>query len=234
MSKITITPSARVKRAIANLAADVGNAPLDAATVKALERHAEAIKLLVRRAGRDIIEIGHRLTKAQEIAGHGNWLRWLDQEFNWSEQTARNYMRVHELASIHNAVVDLDLPLRSLYLLAAPSTPEAARQDVIERAASGEDLSHAQVKAAVDEAKPPKSEAQARPAKPVKLKAKAVPPSEPPPKAKQADPASPVFVLFKRLAPYAQIECCMKLISLMERPTLADFDLRYAKYRGAS
>jgi hypothetical protein len=156
MNKINITPSAKTRRAVAELAAAVDNLPLDAATVGALKRHAEAIKLLVRRVRSNIIEIGHHLTKAQELAGRGNWLRWLDQEFNWSEQTARNYMRVYEMASIHNSVVDLDLPMRSLYLLAQPSTPEAVRQDVIERAANGEDLSHAEVKAAVDEARPAK------------------------------------------------------------------------------
>ena len=145
-----VTQSARTKRAVAALAASTDNAALDAATVAALNRHAEAIKLLVRSACRGIIKIGHRLTKAQELAGHGNWLRWLDREFSWSEQTARNYMRVYEMASIHNAVVDLDLPLRSLYLLAAPSTPEEARKEVIDRAASGEKISFEQVKVAVD------------------------------------------------------------------------------------
>ena len=108
MTKITIAPSARTKRALTELAAAGDNPTLDAATVDALKRHAEAIKLLVRRASRDIIEIGHRLIKAQELAGHGNWLRWLDQEFDWSEQTARHYMRVYELSSIHNVIVDLE------------------------------------------------------------------------------------------------------------------------------
>jgi len=30
---------------------------------------------------RDIIEIGRRLTDAKAIAGHGNWLPWLEKEF---------------------------------------------------------------------------------------------------------------------------------------------------------
>jgi hypothetical protein len=146
---ITIKPNARVKRAAAELAASVGSAPLDASTTAALQRYAKAIKSLVEPARKDIIEIGHLLTKAQESAGHGNWLQWLAREFDWSEQTARNYMRVYEMASIHNAIVDLDLPLRSLYLLAAPSTPEEARKEVIERVASGDKISYEQVKVAV-------------------------------------------------------------------------------------
>jgi hypothetical protein len=69
------------------------------------------------------------------------------------------------------------------------------------------------------------------PPPPVPAAKRAVP--KPPAKAKQQpDPDAPVFAMFRRRAPNAQIECCMKLISLMERSTLAEFDLRYAKYRG--
>jgi hypothetical protein len=45
-----------------------------------------------------------------------------------------------------------DLPLTSLYKLAAPSTPEAARDLVIERASEGERLTPAQVKEIIDRA----------------------------------------------------------------------------------
>jgi hypothetical protein len=41
----------------------------------------------------DVIEIGRRLTESKKICGHGNWLPWLDREFNWQEQTARNFIR---------------------------------------------------------------------------------------------------------------------------------------------
>jgi hypothetical protein len=36
----------------------------------------------------DIIEIGRLLTEVKKIAGHGNWLPWLDREFGWSDSTA--------------------------------------------------------------------------------------------------------------------------------------------------
>jgi hypothetical protein len=44
-------------------------------------------------------------------------------------------------------VSDLGLPVGALYLLAAPSTPESTRDDLLELAANGEKLTHAQVKA---------------------------------------------------------------------------------------
>lgn len=69
---------------------------------------------------------------------------WLDREFGWSESTALRYMQTYELGK-SVTVTDLDLPLRGLYLLAAPSTPAEAREAVIERAEAGEKLTHAQV-----------------------------------------------------------------------------------------
>jgi hypothetical protein len=46
-------------------------------------------------------------------------------------------------------VTDLDLPLRSFYKLAAPSTPESARVEVLNRADSGERFKHAQIQAII-------------------------------------------------------------------------------------
>jgi hypothetical protein len=51
-----------------------------------------------------------------------------------------------------------------------------------------------------------------------------------PAKAKQQpNPDAPVFAMFKRLAPYAQIECLLRLIDLMERKTQDDFRLALSR-----
>jgi hypothetical protein len=70
---------------------------------------------LGKRAVHDIIEIGRRLI--EELAGHGNWLPWLEREFGWSEQTARNYMAVAERFK-SPTVGDLLIDASALYLLA--------------------------------------------------------------------------------------------------------------------
>jgi hypothetical protein len=73
-------------------------------------------------------------------------------------------MRVHEVfGSNPHHVADLMLPTKGLYLLAAPSTPEPARTEVIQRAEAGEHFTHAQVKEIVDKAvaeHPPRHEAR--------------------------------------------------------------------------
>src|SRR5262249_47237592 len=82
----------------------------------------------------------------------GNWLPWLEREFGWEERSARNFMQVFEASKSAN-FADLDLPVSALYLLAAPSTPEAAKTEILERAKAGESLPVEEVKRVVDSAK---------------------------------------------------------------------------------
>jgi DUF3102 family protein len=118
----------------------------------ALAGHADSIRALRKRAADDIIDIGRHLTEAKKIAGHGNWLPWLDREFGWTDDTARNFMRVYDLSKTER-VRDLNLPLRALYLIAAPSTPEAAREEVIDRAQTGEKVSVGETKHIIEQHK---------------------------------------------------------------------------------
>jgi len=48
---------------------------------------------------------------------------------------------------------DLNLPVSPLYLLAAPSTPEEVRTEVLDRAAKGEKVTHKEVKEAIGRAR---------------------------------------------------------------------------------
>jgi hypothetical protein len=52
---------------------------------------------------------------------HGQWEKWLREEFDWSEQSARNMMQVDTRFKNTN-FVDLRIDISSLYFLAAPST----------------------------------------------------------------------------------------------------------------
>jgi Protein of unknown function (DUF3102) len=109
-----------------------------------LAEYAEAIRALGKRVLSDVLEIGERLSKARTLIAHGDWLRWLEDEFAWSDETARRFMDVFELSKIHT-VWDLDLPLGALYLLARRSTPDEVRDEMIARSASGERVTIAAV-----------------------------------------------------------------------------------------
>jgi hypothetical protein len=124
-------------------------APFEAPTLAFLTERAERIRVLGKRVAGDIIEIGRLLAECKERCGHGHWLPWLEAEFGWTDRTALNFTRVYELSLKSETVSDLDLPMRSLYLLAAPSTPDSARTEVIERAGAGERLNRAEVQAII-------------------------------------------------------------------------------------
>jgi hypothetical protein len=92
---------------------------------------------------RDVIEIGRHLTEAKERAGHGNWLPWLKREFPaWSERSAQRFLETYEVFKSANLADLGSIDVSGLYLVAAESTPEAARAEVLDRAANGEALTH--------------------------------------------------------------------------------------------
>jgi hypothetical protein len=108
-----------------------------------LRQHVEAIRRLGKQTVENVIEIGGRLIECKEIVGHGNFGLWLRTEFDWTDQTARRFMQVAELAKTNN-LLDLELPLSSLYLLSAPSTPQKVVDAVFERAKT-EPVKHSEV-----------------------------------------------------------------------------------------
>jgi hypothetical protein len=117
----------------------------------ALAVHAEAIRTLGRRVVRDVIEIGERLTLVRKQCDYGEWLAWLDREFEWTEQHARRLMRTYELSLKSDNLFDLNIPVSGLYLLAAPSTPAPARQAIIAAAQSGDKITMTRVREVITE-----------------------------------------------------------------------------------
>lgn len=71
------------------------------------------------------IRCGELLLEMKQRVGHGNWLAWVEEHFEASERTARNYMVIAKSA----AVADLkdDTTMRAaLRALAAPSQSKKA------------------------------------------------------------------------------------------------------------
>jgi hypothetical protein len=127
-----------------------------------LAEHAVEIRRLGKRVKKDIQEIGRHLVEAQEHAGHGAWLSWIEAEFGWGDQTAYRFMHIYkaqQMPGFHN-LWNSDLPLSSLYQLAAPNTPEEARQIIAQRIEAGEQLSCAAVTEVIAQSKDNFTEAQ--------------------------------------------------------------------------
>jgi hypothetical protein len=144
---------------IAVVKADVGNLVVDDPV---LTKYATEIRRLGRRVKEDVVEIGRYLDQAQKHAGHGTWLTWIEAEFGWSDQTAYHFIHLYqacqnpEFQNFWNS----DLPMSALYRLAAPNTPQEARDEVAERIEAGEKLSCAEVQKTIKRAKGQISDAE--------------------------------------------------------------------------
>jgi len=107
----------------------------------------------------EIIEIGYRLTECKRIIPEHNWLSWLD-ECGCPDKFARRDMRLYEwfarctndaMLGKSTAMFNLDVDIYHLYKLADPSTPEAARAEVVRR--TGEKLDGSDVEAIIRKAR---------------------------------------------------------------------------------
>ena len=125
---------------------------LDIETRVVVQQRTEEIKTLMRRTAQDIIDIGTKLIEVKERLGHGNFGGWLESEFGWTDKTARRFMSVADRFKMDN-LSDLNIGASALYLLAAPSTPESARIETIDRAQNGEPITHKVAKQIVTDAK---------------------------------------------------------------------------------
>jgi hypothetical protein len=113
------------------------------------------IRAHARRAVDAIVEIGLEFVAVKKRVGHGKYTTFVTQRLGWSMQSALNFSRVYELAK-STPDVDfggLSIDARSLYLIAAPSTPAAVRQQVLERAAQPDGVSREDVERLVKEAR---------------------------------------------------------------------------------
>jgi hypothetical protein len=120
----------------------------------AVQEKTGEIKTLLRKSAQDAIDIGQKLVQVKAHLGHGNFANWLTAEFNWSDRTAQKFINVFEVfGSKPKSSSDLKMSFETLALLAAPSTPEEARETAIALAENGEKVTLAQAKAIVEEAK---------------------------------------------------------------------------------
>ena len=81
----------------------------------------------------DIVEIGKRLERVKGRIGHGNWLPWLRKNFDWSGETAANYMAVYRLSKSPKFLSLKNLPFDQLYMLGRRSVSEEVRAAVAAR-----------------------------------------------------------------------------------------------------
>lgn len=119
---------------------------------EAVRRSARIIKPLLKRTAEDIFIIGGELRAVKEMLPHGRYTDWLGVEFGLSERMAQHFVNVRERLGPKSEKFSV-LPPSTLYLLAAPSTPDEAIEIVEGRIDAGDRLSVAHVQRTIDEQK---------------------------------------------------------------------------------
>lgn len=114
---------------------------LDWETSDFVQRQTGEIRTLMKQTAESIIEIGTRLMEVKEKIGYGNFMAWLEAEFNWSISAAGKFMRVSQKFRLVN-FTNLDIAPSALYLLASPSLPDEAREVALKRAEGGESITY--------------------------------------------------------------------------------------------
>lgn len=99
-----------------------------------LEQRAARIRQLQTDVQRGIIEIGRELIAAKAQVGHGHWAQWLQDNFQWRERTARNFMAVAERFGNRQTFADLNSSTL-IQMLALPAGDE--QKFIDEQAANG-------------------------------------------------------------------------------------------------
>ena len=105
------------------------------------------------------VEIGHELIHMRDRLEHGQFLAWIEAECGFSKTAAYRSMDVAERLPDKLPTVG-SLPLTAAYKVAARSTPEPVRQEVVRRIEAGEWLATATVKDMVLRAKHAEREAK--------------------------------------------------------------------------
>lgn len=121
---------------------------------------------LVRQTAETVWALGEKLGDVQaRLAPDGLWSAWCDAELpGVSRGTIYNAINVYkafpQLPTVGNGEA-LDVPLRALYLLAAPGTPEEAREEAAQLLEAGEVISVADAQVIVAKHKPAPAQAPA-------------------------------------------------------------------------
>jgi hypothetical protein len=106
---------------------------VDASVATEMRERADRIRKSVFNSG---IEAGCHLRWVKQRLPHGQFGAWLRAELGMSERTAQNWMRVATTFEGKYETVS-DLPQATVYRLAAKSTPDAVREEVVRLSEQG-------------------------------------------------------------------------------------------------
>ena len=91
---------------------------------------------MLKRTAQDIVDLSQICHEYHEEFGYQEYIRWVKEDLGLSGRMGRSVLNVFEQFGTTKFAVDNIQP-SILYLLAAPSTPESAREEAVEKAEAG-------------------------------------------------------------------------------------------------
>ena len=108
---------------------------------------AERIKARIKRTTADVIATGRDLLLAQQRIGAGDLLGWVELELGMTRRWAQLQMRVAQTFQADEIISSVSPTF--LYLLSAPSTPDAIRTEIADDLQAGRVVDHRAVEARI-------------------------------------------------------------------------------------
>ena len=87
----------------------------------------------VQRTAVSIIEIGRVLSETKELINHGDFGTWITESFGWTRATANRYLHIYQQFGTYKQEELPTISVEALALLAAPSTPDTAVAEAVEK-----------------------------------------------------------------------------------------------------
>lgn len=100
------------------------------------------------------LETGRDLLDAKAIVPHGKFGSWVKENFGWSTSTVNNFMNAAKLVDELPKIGDLKPS--AIMALAAPSTPETVKSEVLADLDAGKKPTVTEIKAKIASTKAPK------------------------------------------------------------------------------
>jgi hypothetical protein len=117
----------------------------DAYAVPKIVKIAGELHAIFKRGTADVIQVGRLLTLAKKEVGHGDFLRWLQNEFSLSDKSAERYMAAHRF------MIDVAAPLLKSDKLSNLRIRPSALYELVEMHSHGT-VTEADIQAVLQEA----------------------------------------------------------------------------------
>ena len=121
------------KNLTSSAAASFNYNQFDESLANYLQQEATEIKTILKRTVENTLEMGRKLIKVKEILPYGQFKLWINKEIGLHHSTAIHFMRVwNTFGDCQKTISESGLSVTVLYMLAAPSTPDDFRDQIIE------------------------------------------------------------------------------------------------------